>query len=237
MSFTDVPEDFGQGGANIGDGKPMLVEFLTEHKEGLDDHEGRLATLEGEIGTAVDSTARASAATAQTTANGAATAAAAAQSTANTANADNLVHETIVAVATNTITFVGLDGDLDGGYEFEYTGAGVNNLIKCFPNNIVPVGDGSDFSTMESHINLPYWFVGDGKGIAMGRINTRTGGKRMFFASTVPLNDDGTLVDDMRQLIGVWNDTAVKVTSLVFVHQSANGFTPGCRLSIRKISH
>lgn len=58
MALLPIPDDFGKGGANIGDGSPTLGEILQNHAE--------------EIGAGgADATARAAAATAQATADGA----------------------------------------------------------------------------------------------------------------------------------------------------------------------
>lgn len=69
MSLTSIPKDFGQGGANIGEGRPKLAEILIEHKEAIESG-------------GTDSTARAAAAAAQSTADGAQSSAEGAQSSA-----------------------------------------------------------------------------------------------------------------------------------------------------------
>ncbi len=48
-TLTDIPDDFGSGGSGLapkGAGSPALVTFLQEHKDGLEDHEDRLTTVE-----------------------------------------------------------------------------------------------------------------------------------------------------------------------------------------------
>ena len=76
MALIPIPDDFGQGGANIGDGEVRLIDILKNH------HDEIQAVESG----SVDTTARAAAAAAQSTANSAATVAAAAAVAADLAS-------------------------------------------------------------------------------------------------------------------------------------------------------
>jgi len=98
MALLPIPDDFGQGGANIGDGEIRLVDILKNHHE-------EIAAVEAG---SVDNTARAAAAAAQSAADGAATAAAAAasaaataQSTADGAVTVNGTQDTAIAAAAS----------------------------------------------------------------------------------------------------------------------------------------
>ncbi len=124
MSLIDIPDDFGQGGANIGDGHVRLVDILKNHHDeiealdvGADDPVARAAaataqtTADGavSVNTTQDTTiaanaatAATAAATAATAAATAATAAAAAQTTANGAVTVNTTQDTTIAANAAT---------------------------------------------------------------------------------------------------------------------------------------
>ncbi len=70
MALLEIPDDFGQGGANIGDGDIRLVDILKNHSEEIADLESGSVDA---VARAAAAAAAAAAATAQTTANGAVT--------------------------------------------------------------------------------------------------------------------------------------------------------------------
>ena len=133
----------------------------------------------------------------------------------------------VESAAQTTVTFDGLDGDVDGIYCLEYTSVGVGAAadIEVRPNGAATnISSSKQYAGTTSGVvigggNLPIG-VGTYQCTGIATLHARTGRARGFVAQFSQIIAAGNrFVADVG---GLWNETATNITSIVVASSGAN---------------
>ncbi len=220
MALIPIPDDFGQGGANIGDGEVRLVDILKNHHD-------EIALVESG---SVDNVARTAAAAAQSTADSK-VALVHAGSGISVDNTDP--HNPIVSAAgavqvridvsgapADNIDFTGLTGETDGDYEIEFYIKQIAGTSLVFQpqtdvNNGISSGLYTNGVAAPLAIGGPQLLINtDGPTKAyLGKLifRSKSGQGPRYYECKSFSADDGNYAFWLQ---GVWTDVGTPITSL-----------------------
>lgn len=159
----------------------------------------------------------------------------------------NVVGETILESASNTISVTGLDGDAHGVYEVEWnlllsdTG---DPLVTAEPNGVATNQYGVYAGNFGTATGYTYWRIGAKAGETSRKASgtarlmaARTQGGvsvRRTFITDCGMTFDASPYGIFQKFHGYWTDTANNLTSLDIVTSITNGFLAGSRVTVRK---
>jgi len=161
----------------------------------------------------------------------------------------DLIEVKNITVDTTSVTFSGLDGDVDGEYLLLYRirkvpATGSNQFYALRPNGITTnqnctigahSGTGSNTVNQFNHLRIAGGgLFANNQTVGVLYFDAKTGTEARQYISNVAIRAT-TLVNTRRDVLsGVWTDTTTNITSLDIVAALANGIAIGSQFCLYK---